>query len=78
MKRGIALIAAMLVGANASAITAKFTGRRESGWTVTRLPIIMCEYEADGRRIWQTFRKGNCPKTVEVEVAVPPKADPTT
>jgi len=81
MKRRIALIAALTVGVNAFATTAKFTGRRESGWTVTRLPIVMCEYETEGRRIWQTFRTGNCPKTVEVEVAVPPpppKADATT
>lgn len=76
MKRRIALVAAMMVGSSAFAVTAKFTGRRENGWTVTRLPIIMCEYETeDGRKIWQTVRTGGCPKTVDVQIAVPPKAD---
>ena len=74
VKRWIAVIALMM-SAQAFADTAKFTGRRESGWTVTRLQIIMCEYQTeDGRRIWQTVRTGGCPKTVEVQVAVPPKA----
>ncbi len=73
MKRWIALAVAMVVSANAFTEPAKFTGRRESGWTVTRLPITMCEYATeDGRRIWQTIHKGGCPKTVEVQVTVAP------
>lgn len=72
MKRWIA-VAGLTMCANALAVEARFTGRRESGWTVTRLPILMCEYATeDGRKIWQTVRTGGCPKTVDVEVATPP------
>ena len=75
MKRWIAAIAAMLVSANALAATATYTGQSESGWSATRLPVIMCEYEVEGRRVWKTFKSGRCPKTVEVEVTEKPKGE---
>lgn len=73
MKRWIAVTVAVWVSASALADKATYTGRRESGWTVTRLPIMMCEYQTEGgRKIWQTVRTGGCPKTVDVQVSVPP------
>jgi hypothetical protein len=56
-----------VVSAQAFAMTARFTGRSESGWSAARLPVIMCEYEVEGRRFWKTFKTARCPKTVEVE-----------
>ena len=72
MKRLIAATAVTMVSTNAFAVTAHFTGHRESGWSATREPMIMCEYEAEGRRFWQTFKAGRCPKTVEVETKTEP------
>jgi hypothetical protein len=46
---------------------ATYTGKSESGWSANRLPVIMCEYEVEGRRFWKTFKTARCPKTVEVE-----------
>lgn len=70
MNRWIAAMAMNLASANAWAVTAHFTGHRETGWSATREQMIMCEYEAEGRRFWQTFKGAQCPKTVEVEAKV--------
>lgn len=60
-----ALIAALLLSANAFAGLAYFTGRQEMVQTVTYKMVWRCQYNHNGTVFWQLF-EGMCPANVNV------------
>lgn len=63
--KAVALIAMLLVSANAYAARAFWTGRQEQVQTVTYQWVWRCEYNYNGQMVYQLFQT-SCPSSIEV------------
>lgn len=57
----------LLMGFNAVAAQAMWTGRSRFVTTLSGKAGVSCEYEANGQRFWKTFVGALCPAFIEVE-----------